>query len=135
MMILGNYSFSFGFLINSIFCLGIVLYFIIRRLKVVSKLSIQVKQKQSIYPRLLLGLSILLVIPPLVVKNYSTFFIYGLDFVLLATCLALYPSKLIVNKFCCYLGKISFSGYLTHFYVIGLVYKILQVAVRHLFTS
>jgi peptidoglycan/LPS O-acetylase OafA/YrhL len=111
-----------------IFSLGIVLYFIIRRLKVVSKLSIQVKRKQSIYPRLLLGLSIfLLVILPF--GNYKLIpihFIYGLDFVLLATCLALYPSKLIVNKFWCYLGKISFSGYITHFYVIGLVYKILH---------
>lgn len=53
-------------------------------------------------------------------------FLFGIAFIFLFLGLALYPTKIIVNKAICYLGKISFSIYLIHFAVIKLISPFVQ---------
>lgn len=46
---------------------------------------------------------------------------YGLAFVLLGYALAVHPFKFLVNPVLCHIGKVSFSVYLFHFWVLSLV--------------
>ncbi|MBW4613072.1 MAG: acyltransferase [Desmonostoc vinosum HA7617-LM4] len=124
-----------------IFFIGFIFYFIFRKLRLS---TVNFDEKQSVELRrgkfiieLLLAVSIILlaVIPflhllPVLKRLIPTLipihFAYGLDFLLLAICLSIYPSRLLVNRFFCFLGTISFSAYITHFYVLRLVNRALQ---------
>jgi peptidoglycan/LPS O-acetylase OafA/YrhL len=53
-------------------------------------------------------------------------FLFGVSFLFLFLGLAIYPTKLLVNKAICYLGRISFSIYLIHFAVIKLLNPFLK---------
>jgi peptidoglycan/LPS O-acetylase OafA/YrhL len=57
--------------------------------------------------------------------------LFVVAFVLLAWSLAIRPNPWIVNRATCYLGTISFSGYLTHFAVLDLT----ELGLRHLPTT
>lgn len=48
-------------------------------------------------------------------------FVFAMGYMFLALSLALNPVPLLVNKFTCYLGKISYSSYLVHFFVIRFI--------------
>ena len=54
-------------------------------------------------------------------------FLYGIAFVLFSYSLARYPYSLFVNKIICYIGKISFSGYVWHFVPIRIMNKKMPV--------
>jgi peptidoglycan/LPS O-acetylase OafA/YrhL len=108
-----------------IFGLGLVLFFASDRLK--AKL-LYLKNRQllarSIWIFCTLSIGGLSLIP----ANYlggllPIHFLYGLVFLGLAIGLQIYPDRLLVNRFTIYLGKISYSAYLTHFAVLPLVQK------------
>ena len=47
--------------------------------------------------------------------------VFGFSFLLLALSLSIYPWAVFVNRVVCYFGKISFSCYLGHFFVVYVV--------------
>jgi peptidoglycan/LPS O-acetylase OafA/YrhL len=54
------------------------------------------------------------------------YFLYGIAFVCLIYSLALQPNAFFVNRVICYIGKISYSCYIYHFFVIRLVTDLLR---------
>lgn len=104
-----------------VFFLGFVLYFLVTR-TVKNPLMNKTWTSEKKFKRSFLLLAIALFL--LVALAYGTYFyipghfLYGIAFVLLAFALALHPFTCLVNRFWCYLGKISYSCYLTHFALI-----------------
>jgi peptidoglycan/LPS O-acetylase OafA/YrhL len=90
----------------AIFCLGIVLFFLHKNQTIIT----------PAFGKLFLALAIFLM-AGLIIGNYPFLpkhFMYGIGFVLLTLGLAGYPLKIFVNRVTCFLGKISYSIYLTH---------------------
>jgi peptidoglycan/LPS O-acetylase OafA/YrhL len=54
------------------------------------------------------------------------YFVYGVAFMCLIYSLALQPNAIFVNRTICYIGKISYSCYIYHFFVIRLVAELLR---------
>jgi peptidoglycan/LPS O-acetylase OafA/YrhL len=67
----------------------------------------------------------LLLLSPQWIDDPRAVFIYGLAFALLALCLYRQPYRWLVNRPLQHIGKISFSGYLTHFFLLQVARKIL----------
>lgn len=100
-----------------VFALGGVLYFILQR-----KEASGAKFKPALAPALL-GLAVLLAC----VGSVWTYPVpkqhvaYGIVFVLLAWSLSLRPFAVLVNPLTRHMGAVSFSGYLSHFFVLDLL--------------
>lgn len=118
-----------------IFFLGFLVYFIFKTTNQPKTISSQAEEpalEKSGYnrnfPELLLWISMGLwfLLPFFEHPLIPIHFAYGITFLLVAISLHLKPSKIIVNKFFCGLGVLSFSGYLTHFYILEAVNKILH---------
>lgn len=106
-----------------VFCVGFVVYFCLRDFLVhdremTSKLWVP-----------LLWLSVLAIVPLSILQDtlLQSHLLFSMDFALLTACLAHRPSRLLVNRLSCYLGKISFSGYLVHFAVLWQANKVMTV--------
>lgn len=96
-----------------VFCLGIVLYFILApRLK--SADGRESKEAELSWWLLAFSLYLILACPFGGYWYVPNHFVYGVAFLLLAWSLALNPVSIFVNRLTCYLGKISFSCYLLH---------------------
>ncbi|MBD2194920.1 MULTISPECIES: acyltransferase family protein [Calothrix] len=115
-----------------IFFIGFIFYFIFSNFRSTSidldrkYLSEFITKKSFIKLLLAVSIVLLVILPFFHHKLIPISFVFGLDFLLLATCLAIYPSRLLVNRFFCFLGTISFSGYITHFYVLNLAHRALH---------
>lgn len=100
-----------------VFMSGFILYYLIFPQKEI----ISEKINKLIIPIVL----IILIAPNLILFNkYS---IIGIIFVLLCYLVYKYPLKIIVNKYTCHLGKISFGIYLLHLYAMQLALKIISM--------
>jgi peptidoglycan/LPS O-acetylase OafA/YrhL len=121
-------NFIFYWLPNQlpVFFLGIVLYFIFSKFQnthnsdIASSQTFSIKRQKLGNNLLLLsgsGFIILCYLPSDPIRH----FLYGIVFVCLALALILHPSRIFVNPFFCYIGKVSYSGYLSHFFVLQLV--------------
>jgi peptidoglycan/LPS O-acetylase OafA/YrhL len=108
-----------------VFCLGIVLYFV---LKPKLKSGLPMEPKDHGFSRWLLALSLYLIIGCAVGAYWYVphHFIYSIAFFLLAWSLALNPVWFFVNSFTRYLGKISYSCYLLHAFVLRSCYRVIQ---------
>jgi len=104
-----------------VFGLGIVLYFILRNKLKSSHIPTTKDEIQLSRWLLAVSLYIFAACPFGKYWYLPEHFVYGIGFVLLAWSLALNPITLLVNKFSCYLGKISYSCYLVHFLFLRLV--------------
>jgi peptidoglycan/LPS O-acetylase OafA/YrhL len=103
-----------------VFCLGFVLFFIIRP---VLKGAGKHAESPQPNPRFLLLLAAYLVASVTFSKPafYLGHILFGVAFLLLAWSLALHPTPWLVNPITRYMGKVSFSAYLSHFAVLDLV--------------
>jgi peptidoglycan/LPS O-acetylase OafA/YrhL len=120
-------SFIFYWLPNQlpVFFLGIVLYFIFNKIQDLRDSNSITSQKFSIKNQKLgttliflsAGLFIILCYFP---SDAVGHFLYGIVFLCLAIALVLHPFKILVNPFFCNIGKVSYSGYLIHFYILQL---------------
>lgn len=72
----------------------------------------------------LLSATILLVAPQWL-RDSRAVFLYGAAFTVLALCLYRQPYRWLVNRPLQHIGKISFSGYLTHFFMLQVARKVL----------
>lgn len=100
-----------------VFALGILLYFVIEEqamptisgplLIAISGLLMAILVNEDWFP-----------LPPAVAAILPNPILFGITFFLLALGLSRYPWRLLVNSTTTYLGKISFSLYLTHFAVL-----------------
>ncbi len=106
----GNYLFLYFPSQLPVFCLGIVLFFI-----VVKKQSLKTVSGASILVFSALVLAQLAVGIPFAFPNHVVF---SMGFLLLAIGLSASRCSLVVNPVISYFGKISFSMYLTHFAVL-----------------
>ncbi|AEF84534.1 cellulose-binding, family II [Treponema primitia ZAS-2] len=95
-----------------LFCLGIIMYFII----------IENKSLWEVSKRTLLLLS--LCILGLLFTGVGSHVLFGIGFLLFSISLSHDKLKIFVNPFFIYLGKISFSMYLVHFGVLKILTKI-----------
>jgi peptidoglycan/LPS O-acetylase OafA/YrhL len=68
-----------------------------------------------------------LLITPQCVDDERAVFIYGVAFSMLALCLYRQPYRWLVNGSLQHIGKISFSGYLTHFFMLQVARKVLAM--------
>ena len=103
-----------------IFCLGFVLFFILRPVLKDEGEQVRPPQPDSRFLLLLAGylmVAVTFTTPAL----YLGHFLFGIAFLLLAWSLALHPTRLLVNPITKYMGKVSFSAYLTHFAVMDLM--------------
>ncbi len=66
-----------------------------------------------------------LLIAPQCLDDERAVFIYGAAFAMLALCLFRQPYRWLVNRPLQHIGKISFSGYLTHFFMLQVARKVL----------
>ncbi|MGE5329741.1 MAG: acyltransferase family protein [Deltaproteobacteria bacterium] len=107
-----------------VFCLGIVLYFLI------FSTSNLIKDSNKIQiATLLLGSSfcmILALLKGVSVPCVDNHVLYGIAFVIFALSLSIYQFEIFVNSFWIYLGKISFSSYLSHFALIPIATSIIS---------
>ncbi|NID14573.1 acyltransferase family protein [Luteibacter yeojuensis] len=71
-----------------------------------------------------LAVAVLLVVPQWI-DDLRAVFLYGAAFALMALCLYRQPYRWLVNAPLRYIGKISFSGYLTHFAMLQVARKVL----------
>jgi peptidoglycan/LPS O-acetylase OafA/YrhL len=69
---------------------------------------------------------LVLLVTPQWTDDARALFIYGMAFAVVALCLYRRPYRWLVNKPLQHLGKISFSGYLTHFFILQVARKILE---------
>jgi peptidoglycan/LPS O-acetylase OafA/YrhL len=103
-----------------IFCLGFVLFFVIRPV-----LKDEGKQARSVQPNphflLLLAAYLLAAVTFSELVFYLGHILFGVAFLLLAWSLALYPNAFLVNPVTQHMGKVSFSAYISHFAVLDLV--------------
>lgn len=120
------YNFIFSFFLESwlpaqlpIFLLGFVLFFILQgNVAVGADPNKAQRQKTSL---LLLTISTYITLTFMVspdLKYLPDVIMYGVAFLLLAWGLALYPWLPLVNPIIGYIGKVSFSCYLVHFFVV-----------------
>jgi peptidoglycan/LPS O-acetylase OafA/YrhL len=105
-----------------VFALGIALYFILFKNGYLKESIIKLDRKKQISVTCFL-ISIYLLYSFINMGNeYITReFLFAIGFSLLIFAVAVYPLKLIVNRFWCFLGEMSFSIYLVHFAVITIV--------------
>ncbi len=103
-----------------VFASGFILFFMIRDFKAYL-------QKKWIMALLALSLTCMVILvfyPELKILHklrMNTFSAYGVCFGIFAYCLSEYPMIWLVNPLICYLGKISYSAYLCHFVVLGIL--------------
>lgn len=109
-----------------VFLLGFVLYYlapVVSEAYSSNEAKIQAKRGKAAF--LLLCMAFFLYIA--LAFGYYNFipghFLYGITFILLALSLLLKPFTLIVNLFWCFLGRVSYSIYLSHFAILYLVNK------------
>jgi peptidoglycan/LPS O-acetylase OafA/YrhL len=106
-----------------VFLLGVVLYFISQK----NKLFTFNLKNSKLLSVLFITLSIFITLSVFLIYRFGHFqdipanFIFGVAFVMLAYSLTLYSNPLFVNRFICFIGKISFSLYIWHFVVIRIV--------------
>jgi peptidoglycan/LPS O-acetylase OafA/YrhL len=103
-----------------IFCLGFVLFFVIR--PVLKGTGGRAGSPQP-NPRFLLLLAVYLLASVTFSDTalYLGHVLFGIAFLLLAWSLALHPAPWLVNPITQHMGKVSFSAYLSHFAVLDLV--------------
>ena len=103
-----------------IFCLGFALFFIIRP---VLKDEGKPARSAGPNPHFLLVLAAYLAAAVTFSEPalYLGHLLFGVAFLLLTWSLALYPNALLVNRVTQYMGKVSFSAYISHFAVLDLV--------------
>ncbi len=107
-----------------VYIMGLLFYFLVFPMQPTT-------QEQKEKDKMLFNLTLIALIFYLIWPTFwdeKDYFI-SIVFVALGYLLSKYPSKLIVNPFFCYLGKISYSIYLTHIFMIYLVSKLMKVIV------
>jgi len=72
-----------------------------------------------------LAVAVLFVVPQLVSDSRAVY-LYGGAFALIALCLNRQSYRWLVNPLLCHVGKISFSGYLVHFFMLQVARKLLD---------
>lgn len=118
-----------------IFALGLVLYFILFKDGNL-KTEIENMENKKTVSYICIAISVYLCITfssqgneILKIGKYEllpVYFLYGLFFIVLIYGLAVYPAKILVNKFTSFIGKISFSIYLIHFLIIKLTLPLIK---------
>lgn len=113
------------------FALGIVLYFLLFepiKQQSSSQVSLKSQLKKTITPLFLI--SLFLAVFSYISKTQLGMlgFLYGIALLRLAVFLSQHSVFLLVNKFWCYLGRISYSAYLTHLIVLYVIKNFLQKA-------
>ncbi|ULG74961.1 acyltransferase [Macrococcus brunensis] len=107
-----------------VFCMGILLYFIVEWSEQHLKW-----RRSALKVLMVMTISIVMVLSTFRFTGYWLYFnhyLYGLLFSFFAFQLSQYQSRLLVNKFLVFLGKISFSVYLIHFFFIEIAMTVLR---------
>jgi peptidoglycan/LPS O-acetylase OafA/YrhL len=106
-----------------IFLMGIVLYFVLKRMEGGGRLGLGVSRRQADSISLLILLISLIsyIIISLLHRSGINIFLFGISLTLAAWALAISPLKVAVNCLSCYLGRVSFGAYLMHFAVLEIV--------------
>ncbi|HOW58661.1 MAG TPA: acyltransferase [Candidatus Omnitrophota bacterium] len=119
-----------------IFSLGFILFFLMR-----DRLQMQgnhANQTESLKNKFLsIGLVVVFFLTLIPIKIFPAQVLLkdlypGLGLLCLAwgLALAIYPMPFLVNRFTCYVGKVSFSAYLCHFFIADIVARMLVVLGR-----
>jgi peptidoglycan/LPS O-acetylase OafA/YrhL len=111
------------------FALGIVLYFLLVdtiKNKNISQVYLKSQLKKTLTPLFLVSLSLAVFSYISKTQLGMLGFLYGIALLGLAVFLSQHSVFLLVNRFWCYLGKISYSAYLTHLIVLYIVKNLLQ---------
>lgn len=112
--IVGDFTYLWFFNQLPVFAIGIITYHLFARLH---------RQRSAILGLFLLavGLSLFLVISLLGAASYllPTHVLQSFTFGCVAIGLALHPTIVLVNRLTCWVGKLSYSLYLTHFAILG----------------
>lgn len=109
-----------------VFLCGIVAYFILFERS--GRLSAFFLEGGRTGPAIAFGAAcLLLLLVPQWLDDARAVFLYGAAFATVALCLHRHPYRWIVNRPLRHIGKISFSGYLTHFFMLQVARKILAV--------
>lgn len=114
------------------FALGIVLYFLlVDAIKQhSSQVSLNYQLRKTLTPLFLISLFIAVFSYVSKTQLGMLGFLYGIALLGLAVFLSQHSVLWLVNKFWCYLGKISYSAYLTHLIVLYVIKNFLQKALQ-----
>ncbi len=113
------------------FALGIVLYFLLidtLNNQILPEFSLKNQLKRTLTPLFLISLSLAVFSSISKTQLGILGFLYGLAFLGLSVSLSQHSVSFLVNRFWCYLGKISYSAYLTHLTVLPVAKGFLQKA-------
>jgi len=101
-----------------VFLIGFLLYFLVRDYS--GRLSIS--RLRAILVISLVAMLLLSIVPFSVSRTgNSLYVIYAILFAIFSFCLANGALTILVNRYICYLGKVSFSAYLWHFAIISYI--------------
>jgi peptidoglycan/LPS O-acetylase OafA/YrhL len=114
----GGYTYKFFLYQAPVFAVGVVSYFVYKYFN--EKLDLMLPRKYVALP--LTGLLVLLTISLLAnqslivfLRSYSLYhYLWAINFGVLLNCLAVYSYGVFVNRFTCFYGKVSYSTYLIH---------------------
>lgn len=109
-----------------VFCLGVALYFVLKDYLAAPQIALE-KNKIEL-SQWMLGVSayLLLASPFGGYSHIPGYYFCGIAFVFLSWSLAIRPISFLVNRFTCFLGKISYSCYLMHFFVFRFMFQYAQ---------
>ena len=107
----------------SVFCLGFVLFFVFKKIDPKNPRNVA-RGMRCIWTSAAVMLALAFIRLP------ARHFAYGVAFVLLAYGLMLSSNRIIVNKFTCLVGKVSYSMYLVQFAAMAILEKTVSAGVR-----
>ncbi|WP_422122939.1 acyltransferase family protein [Planococcus sp. X10-3] len=113
-----------------IFSLGIVLFFILKEKIINGNLN----NSSTAFSHFLIVGSILMIVILGITRDFDSIyfqkhFLFGIAFLLLAYGLGTIQKHFLVNKIISFIGQVSFSMYLIHFFVLDVVIKILRMTI------
>jgi len=111
-----------------VFLLGFVLYYLIQSSPsaTVAKLDRWNRLSQKTKGYYLISVAVSIFTIAAIIRPPQVHLVNSVSYVLLAYGLHLFPSHLFVNRTICYIGRISFSAYLTHFFVLDITNTFLR---------
>ncbi|OQA53725.1 MAG: O-acetyltransferase OatA [Candidatus Omnitrophica bacterium ADurb.Bin292] len=110
-----------------VFALGFILFFFTQnRLAIAKPADLQIKTGNRKQAGLLtlIAVSLFIFARPMSSAFIFRHILFGLSLFFLAWALAIYPFPFFVNRFTVHLGKISYSAYLCHFFVIDVTLQL-----------
>ena len=108
----------------SVFCLGILLFYLLKYKRGQGAVNKNQLKSNLLILFSIVYLGILSIMGGVGGPYFPSHFLFGIGFVILAYGLGMREKHFLVNRFIIFIGQISFSMYLIHFFVLDIINKL-----------